>query len=590
MWHGAEVRAASALTLTAGVASVAHALADKRVALDAHGKLESGPADPAWTHIPPPRASTRTVFVYWPTNARRPGIVYGWTLDAQTDELVVVVACVHAHASARMWSDTPCAKPLGVCVRSGDSGRHASFPVFAVLSDDGMPCIVPRTGATLALFLYTPPNVLRGESLTLCDTLPAERFTRLEHLVAMDPTRRDDVQMRRPSGLRLAMPFMNVAHFACTNTPMPKRATTSRALAEMMCEHLPDALVSRCTSYSLVCAVLAKRASRWRAWLTYWACWDRLRQDVEQEGRLTAFDAVQASMHTCWSALTVTILDLCIGNAVMHYAELHSVACTDAFRSLLALGGHTSFHSLFHWLARWPFGIKLNDELARFFTDTLGSIAFVFTSAVLTRAEAGASIFARIVTLACRFGGLSLGMAVSVDIFHVLSLHIYAMYSILRAIYVFFLRAASELFDVFRSKKRNPLHGGRLDHAEHTFDQLFVGTILFTLLVFLFPTVLMYYLACALPLFLVHSTSTFLACAAHALIDMPLYTLWMRRWDAARVPGGIVIADGRVCPQPVSLRDACRLLLRDVRPLVLLTRDAWRLLRGTKFHLASTRR
>ena len=52
------------------------------------------------------------------------------------------------------------------------------------------------------------------------------------------------------------------------------------------------------------------------------------------------------------------------------------------------------------------------------------------------------------------------------------------------------------LFHLFRGKKRNVLRN-RIDNCDYDLDQLLLGTILFTLLFFLLPTVVVFYLTFA---------------------------------------------------------------------------------------------
>ena len=52
--------------------------------------------------------------------------------------------------------------------------------------------------------------------------------------------------------------------------------------------------------------------------------------------------------------------------------------------------------------------------------------------------------------------------------------------------------ALSSLFRLFRGKKLNPLRS-RIDSYLYDVDQLFIGTLGFCVVFFLFPTILMYY-------------------------------------------------------------------------------------------------
>ncbi|KAK4058865.1 pig-Q [Microbotryomycetes sp. JL221] len=87
-------------------------------------------------------------------------------------------------------------------------------------------------------------------------------------------------------------------------------------------------------------------------------------------------------------------------------------------------------------------------------------------------------------------------------------------------------------------KKYNVLRK-RVEPAVYEVDQLMLGTILFTLVTFLFPTVLVYYLAFAasrLGIVLLHAgLETILAFMNH----FPLFAVMLRFKDPARLPGGV---------------------------------------------------
>ena len=59
-------------------------------------------------------------------------------------------------------------------------------------------------------------------------------------------------------------------------------------------------------------------------------------------------------------------------------------------------------------------------------------------------------------------------------------------------LYYFQVRALSSLWRLFRGKKWNVLRQ-RVDSVHYDVDQLFVGTLLFTVLLFLLPTTALYY-------------------------------------------------------------------------------------------------
>ncbi len=92
------------------------------------------------------------------------------------------------------------------------------------------------------------------------------------------------------------------------------------------------------------------------------------------------------------------------------------------------------------------------------------------------------------------------------------------------------------LFHLFRGKKHNVLRN-RIDSCDYDLDQLLLGTILFTLLFFLLPTVLVFYItftsARMAIIFLKASFDTLLAFLNH----FPLFALMLRVKDSRRLPG-----------------------------------------------------
>ncbi|KAL8735576.1 MAG: hypothetical protein Q9166_000745 [cf. Caloplaca sp. 2 TL-2023] len=101
------------------------------------------------------------------------------------------------------------------------------------------------------------------------------------------------------------------------------------------------------------------------------------------------------------------------------------------------------------------------------------------------------------------------------------------------------------LFHLFRGKKHNVLRN-RIDSCDYDLDQLLLGTILFTLLSFLLPTVIVFYLTFTSArmgiIFLKAALDTLLACLNH----FPLFALMLRIKDSRRLPAGSSISTGYV--------------------------------------------
>jgi phosphatidylinositol glycan class Q protein len=188
------------------------------------------------------------------------------------------------------------------------------------------------------------------------------------------------------------------------------------------------------------------------------------------------------------------------------------------------------------WLQGWPAGLKLNTELAVF----LGEL-------FLWVIEYWAGIIGMlrpylpdIVTFIgfSSFAGATMPISLLSDLISVLTLHIYCFYVASARIYNWQLTIITSLFHLFRGKKRNVLRN-RIDSCDYHLDQLLLGTILFTLLFFLLPTVGVFYLTFASARMVIICTKagldTLLACLNH----FPLFALMLRFKDSRRLPGGI---------------------------------------------------
>lgn len=122
------------------------------------------------------------------------------------------------------------------------------------------------------------------------------------------------------------------------------------------------------------------------------------------------------------------------------------------------------------------------------------------------------------------------------DLLSILTVHIYSFYLASARIYHWQLNILISLFHLFRGKKHNVLRN-RIDSCDYDLDQLLVGTILFTLLFFLLPTVVVFYLNFAIARMVIISLKavfdTMLSCLNH----FPLFALMLRVKDPGRLPG-----------------------------------------------------
>lgn len=188
------------------------------------------------------------------------------------------------------------------------------------------------------------------------------------------------------------------------------------------------------------------------------------------------------------------------------------------------------------WLKGYPAGLKLNSELASF----LGDLFLWLLDAwlyVLDALHPHLWLVVRCIGLG-GFLGASLSISITSDVFSLLTLHLHLFYVTSARLYDWQITILISLFHLFRGKKRNVLRK-RIDSCDYDLDQLLLGTILFTLLAFLFPTVLVFYLTFAASRICLKFAKTGMDMVLAFLVQFPLFALLLRIKDAKRLPGGI---------------------------------------------------
>ncbi len=127
-------------------------------------------------------------------------------------------------------------------------------------------------------------------------------------------------------------------------------------------------------------------------------------------------------------------------------------------------------------------------------------------------------------------------LSLASDLISLLTLHIHCFYIASARIYGWQLTIIISLFHLFRGKKRNVLRN-RIDSCDYELDQLLLGTILFTLLFFLLPTVLVFYSTFALARMAIITLKAILDTLLACLNHFPLFPLMLRVKDSRRLPG-----------------------------------------------------
>ncbi|KAI9622781.1 hypothetical protein H4Q26_015065 [Puccinia striiformis f. sp. tritici PST-130] len=194
------------------------------------------------------------------------------------------------------------------------------------------------------------------------------------------------------------------------------------------------------------------------------------------------------------------------------------------------------------WTNSYPVGLKLNDQL--------GMLLDVLKHAYLILPK-----MIWIVGFVSLFGN-TFALAIASDFLTIATFHLWMIYRFFTFVFDSQLRFLSVLFNIFRGRKYNVLRN-RNEPATYQLDQLILGTILFTLAIFLFPTILAFYILTSTTRVLIVWVHGIIGTGLSLLNHFPLFVVMLRLKDSARLPSG-------VCFIPVHDHDVAMFKLQNV--------------------------
>ncbi|KAH7362319.1 phosphatidylinositol N-acetylglucosaminyltransferase subunit GPI1 [Plectosphaerella cucumerina] len=236
--------------------------------------------------------------------------------------------------------------------------------------------------------------------------------------------------------------------------------------------------------------------------------------------------------NSLWLVANDVIIGIALGSYIIDNAEWVAKAIGDLLRTYTV----NALRSSIAWLMGNPAGLKLNSELAVFLGDLFLWVIEYWSNCIETLQPALPHIVWFIGFSS--FAGASMPIALFSDLLSILTVHIYSFYLASARIYHWQLTILNSLFHLFRGKKHNVLRN-RIDSCDYDLDQLLVGTIFFTLLFFLLPTVVVFYLNFAIARMVIITIKASFDTLLSFLNHFPLFALMLRVKDPRRLPGGI---------------------------------------------------
>ncbi|XP_039897804.1 phosphatidylinositol N-acetylglucosaminyltransferase subunit Q [Simochromis diagramma] len=213
---------------------------------------------------------------------------------------------------------------------------------------------------------------------------------------------------------------------------------------------------------------------------------------------------------------------------------------------------------LLQWLMGAPAGLKMNraldQVLGRFFLYHIHLwISYIhlmspFIEGILWYGGLSACL------------GLTFALSLLSDMVALLTFHIYCFYVYGARLYCLKIYGLSSLWRLFRGKKWNVLRQ-RVDSCSYDVDQLFIGTLLFTILLFLLPTTALYYLVFTLLRLVVVLFQGVLHLSVDFINSFPLFAMGLRLFRPYRLAEGVKFQV--LCEEPGTALH----LLMEINPL-----------------------
>ncbi|XP_039971555.1 phosphatidylinositol N-acetylglucosaminyltransferase subunit Q [Xiphias gladius] len=213
---------------------------------------------------------------------------------------------------------------------------------------------------------------------------------------------------------------------------------------------------------------------------------------------------------------------------------------------------------LLQWLMGAPAGLKMNraldQVLGRFFLYHIHLwISYIhlmspFIEGILWYGGLSACL------------GLTFALSLLSDMVALLTFHIYCFYVYGARLYCLKIYGLSSLWRLFRGKKWNVLRQ-RVDSCSYDLDQLFIGTLLFTILLFLLPTTALYYLVFTLLRLVVVLFQGVLHLSVDFVNSFPLFAVGLRICRPYRLAEGVKFRV--LCDEPGTALH----LLMEINPL-----------------------
>lgn len=239
--------------------------------------------------------------------------------------------------------------------------------------------------------------------------------------------------------------------------------------------------------------------------------------------------------NTVWLIINDILLGVIFSNILKanHNFIVHSVQISiPKYETMLS--------NTIRWLMNSPAGFKLNNELASFLGQLIFWVLDLWKTTTLTWIRTNIDSLLSVVEILTSYFGITLFISIILDLTNIIFLNVYGFYIACTRLYFWQLSIVMSLFKLFYGKKYNILRN-RVDSNNYEFDQLMIGIIIFTILIYLLPTVFIFYLTFVLLRLAVLSILFALKFLLILLNHIPIVVLLLKLKNQERLPSGVLL-------------------------------------------------
>ena len=239
------------------------------------------------------------------------------------------------------------------------------------------------------------------------------------------------------------------------------------------------------------------------------------------------------------STMSQILFDCIFGILFLIIIWFYSREIILAIKSILSWTEISFLNDQIRWAMEFLAEFKPNPELDRFLGRVLLDLVR-FWNSVTTYTGQFEESSAKYLVAPIGLLGLSFQFAIAYDILVVITIHIHTIFYIFGLAHKISFEILMTLLHMFRGKKYNVLKK-KVDDAIYSIEELLLGILVMTIVLFILPTMSIYYLSLIYLMCLIMVFQVVLIILTKTISTLPIFTLLWLKNNSAKIPKNVLI-------------------------------------------------